>query len=111
MSYIINNILSNEVSTATYLKELNEYDFLVIDEFDERYVFPSEKTEILFGSNLEYILRTRFQNKLPTILCSNTEDIDSVLSSEFSRAFGSLRSRYMDVIYVSGKDFRKEDKR
>ena len=111
MSYIINNILSNEVNTATYLKELNEYDFLVIDEFDERYVFPSEKTEILFGSNLEYILRTRFQNKLPTILCSNTEDIDSVLSSEFSRAFGSLRSRYMDVIYVSGKDFRKEDKR
>jgi DNA replication protein DnaC len=111
MSYIINNILSNDISTASYLKQLNEIDFLAIDEFDERYVFPSEKTEILFGSNLEYILRTRFQNKLPTILCSNTEDIDSVLSSEFSRAFKSLRSKYMDVVYVSGKDFRKEGAR
>ena len=111
MSYIINNILSNDVSTASYLKQLNELDFLVIDEFDERYVFPSEKTEILFGSNLEYILRTRFQNKLPTILCSNTEDIDTVLSYEFSNAFKSLRSRYMDLVYVSGKDFRKEGNR
>lgn len=111
MSYIINNILSSDISTASYLKALNELDFLVIDEFDERYVFPSEKTEILFGSNLEYILRTRFQNKLPTILCSNTEDIDTVLSSEFSNAFKSLRSRYMDLVYVSGKDFRKEGSR
>lgn len=107
MAEVVNNLLSSKVDSAEYLESLLEVDFLVIDEFDARWVFPSEKSERMFGSTLEYILRTRFQNHMPTILCSNTEDIDQVLANDFSRAFSSLRNQYMDVIYVAGKDFRK----
>lgn len=107
MAEVVNSLLSSNVDSATYLERLLEVDFLVIDEFDARWVFPSEKSERMFGSTLEYILRTRFQNHMPTILCSNTEDIDQVLADDFSRSFSSLRNQYMEVIYVAGKDFRK----
>lgn len=107
MSDIINTILSQAVDSNLYLKELMEVDFLVIDEFDLRWVFPSEKAERMFGSTLEHILRNRFQNRMPTVLCSNTVEIDNVLSEDFSRAFESLRNQYIQVIPVSGKDYRK----
>lgn len=107
MSDIVTEIVSGNVNNAKFLNDLVSVDFLVIDEFDKRYIFPSEKAERLFGQNLEYVLRNRFQNYMPTILCSNTQNIDDVLSEDFSRAFSSLRSKYMKVIYVAGKDFRK----
>lgn len=110
MSDIINTVLSQSIDSNQYLKELMEVDFLVIDEFDLRWVFPSEKAEKMFGSTLEHILRNRFQNKMPTILCSNTVEIDNVLSEDFSKAFESLRNQYINLIYVSGKDYRKNGK-
>jgi DNA replication protein DnaC len=106
MAQIVNNLLSSNDNTG-YLEELLEYDVLVIDEFDPRWVFPSEKVERIFGSNLEYILRTRFQNGMPTIVCSNAADIDVVLTNDFAKAFSSLRNMYMKVLVVTGKDFRK----
>lgn len=106
MADIVNMILSTSVDSFAYLRQLASYDFLVIDEFDSRWIFPSEKSEQIFGSSLEYVLRTRFQNHLPTILCSNTEDTDKVLSGYFSKAFSSLRKKYVKVFYVSGKDYR-----
>lgn len=106
MAEIVNNLLSGRDSKG-YLSDLLEYDVLVIDEFDPRWVFPSEKVERIFGSNLEYILRTRFQNGMPTIVCSNAADIDVVLSNDFASAFASLRNMYMTVYVVTGKDFRK----
>jgi DNA replication protein DnaC len=105
MVEIINGVLSKQDSNL--LNELATIDFLMIDEFDPRHVFNSEKVERIFGSTLEYLLRTRFQNKLPTILCSNAADIDDVLSSDFAKAFSSLKSMYLTELYVSGKDFRK----
>jgi DNA replication protein DnaC len=107
MADIVNSILSKQLDTKLYLDRLLEVDVLIIDEFDPRWVFPDEKVERLFGSNLEYILRTRFQNEMPTVLCSNAADLDKVLSSEFARAFSSLRSMYLNEIFVAGKDFRK----
>ena len=107
MADIVNITLSSSVDSFEYIKSLASVDFLAIDEFDSRWIFPSEKSEQIFGSSLEYILRTRFQNHLPTILCSNTEDIDKVLSGYFSKAFSSLREKYLKVFYVSGKDYRK----
>ena len=83
------------------------YDFLVIDEFDSRWIFPSEKAEQMFGSSLEHILRMRFQNGTPTILCSNTPDVDSILCGDFGKAFKSLRSKHMELVYVGGVDFRR----
>jgi len=106
MAEIVNNLLSGR-DTKGYLTDLLEYDVLVIDEFDPCWVFPSEKVERIFGSNLEYILRTRFQNGMPTIVCSNAADIDEVLSNDFAKAFASLRNMYMTVYVVTGKDFRK----
>jgi DNA replication protein DnaC len=110
MAEIVNNTLSPKVDSAEYLEKLINVDILVIDEFDPRWVFPSEKVEKMFGTTLEYILRTRFQNSMPTVLCSNANDIDKVLSNDFARAFSSLRSMYMKVVLVAGKDFRKNGK-
>lgn len=110
MSEIINALTSVRDEETDFLKSLINIDFLVIDEFCRRYIFASEKAEQLFGQNLEYILRTRFQNRMPTILCSNNINIDDVLSEDFAEAFSSLRSKYVEIIYVSGTDFRKLEK-
>ena len=105
MADSISGIISG--NDKKYMNELLKSDFLVIDEFDSRWIFPSDKAEKLFGSNLEHIVRNRFQNKLPTILCSNTKDIDMVLSGDFSKSFKSLRSKYLEVLYVGGRDYRR----
>ena len=76
---IITNIISNnDINTGEYLSTLINVDFLVVDEMDSRWIFPSEKTEQIFGSYMEHILRSRFQNKMPTVLCSNTTDISDI---------------------------------
>lgn len=110
MSDIITKVLNkNDPDT---LKELTEIDFLVIDEFSKRFIFASEKSEQIFGQTMEQILRSRFQNKMPTVICSNNEDIDEVLlaqnSSDFAKAFESLRRKHMTVYYILGNDFRKK---
>jgi DNA replication protein DnaC len=110
MATIINSILSKDVDTSSYIKNLIMCDFLVIDEFDPRWIFPSEKAEQMFGSSLEHILRMRFQNATPTILCSNAPDVDTVLSGKFAKAFKSLRARHLKMICVGGVDFRRRDK-
>lgn len=105
---IITNIISNNsVNTGEYIAKLLNTDFLVIDELDSRWIFPSEKTEQIFGSYMEYILRTRFQNQMPTVMCSNTQNIEDVFSGDFSKSFKSLVGHYVDTIVVAGKDFRK----
>ncbi len=104
---VANMILSDKIDTHQFLKDLIQTDFLVIDEFDPRWIFPSEKSERIFGSSMEHILRSRFHNNLPTILCSNADDVDKILAGEFERTFTSLRSLHADVIYVGGKDFRR----
>ena len=108
MADVVNTILSPSTDTKTYFNILMEKDFLVIDEFDSRWIFPSEKSEQVFGSSLEYILRTRFQNQLPTIICSNNEDIDQILGGYFAKSFKSLRNKYMKTFCVGGKDFRRK---
>lgn len=110
MTEVISKTLSRKTDSNDYLSYLTSVDFLMLDEFDPRHIFNSEKAEKLFGSTLEYVLRARFQNEIPTILCSNAEDIDEVLSSDFGIAFSSLRNMYMNVVCVSGKDFRKNVK-
>lgn len=108
MVEVINQILSGGNSNAT--AELLKYDFLAIDEFDNRWIFPSEKSEQIFGSTMEYILRSRFQNGLPTILATNNAEVDDILTGMHGKAFASLRSQYMETVFLSGKDFRKRTK-
>jgi DNA replication protein DnaC len=108
MAEIINKILSK--TSDGFLTSLCEVDFLAIDEFDNRWIFPSEKSEQIFGSSMEFLLRTRFQGGLPTLLATNNSDLDQILSGSYGRSFSSLRSQYLKTVYVSGKDFRKRTK-
>ena len=106
---IINNIISNSsVNSGEYIESLINIDFLVIDELDSRWIFPSEKTEQIFGLYMEHILRSRFQNSMPTIMCSNTAKISDIFSGDFSKSFKSLVGHYADTIMVPGKDFRSK---
>ena len=109
MADVVANILSREKDTAQYYEELISKDFLVIDEFSSHWIFPSEKSEQIFGSSLEYVLRTRFQNQLPTILCSNDNDVDKIFGGFFARSFKSLRSHHVELFIVGGKDHRREN--
>ena len=104
MSDIIEKVTDND---RDFYNKITNTDFVCIDEYDARWVYPSEKAEQLFGQTMERILRERFQNKMPTILCSNTIELNNVLSGDFSKALDSLFSNYLKVVYVSGKDFRK----
>ena len=108
MTEVISTMLSNQVDSSTFTNELVEVDFLLIDEFDKRYIYGSDKSEQLFGQTMEYILRARFSNQMPTILCSNTTEITGVVSGVFSDALDSLISKHAKVMYVAGKDFRKK---
>lgn len=94
-------------SNYEFLAKISEVDFLCLDEYDARYVFPSDRSEQLFGQTMERLLRERFQNGLPTILCSNTPDLKDVLAGDFGRATESLFAKYMKTFYVKGKDYRK----
>jgi len=104
MSGLVDKILSGEHKPDFFINQ----DFLCIDEYDSRWVFPSEKVERLFSQKLEYILRSRFQNGMPTILCSNTAEIEGVLGGDSKRIMDSLFSYHTEVIFVLGKDYRKK---
>ncbi len=108
MSELIQEIINDH--EGQFIHNILITDFLCIDEYSSRWVFPSEKSEQLFGQNLEYILRTRFQNQLPTIICSNDSNVRDVLAGEFARPLDSLFSQHLEVIGVAGKDFRKGNK-
>jgi len=109
MADVVANILSSEVDTSKYYKNLVGADFLVIDEFSSHWIFPSEKSEQLFGSSLEFVLRTRFQNQLPTILCSNDNDVDDIFGGFFAKSFRSLRNHHIELYVVGGIDYRRKD--
>jgi DNA replication protein DnaC len=87
-------------------RELMGADFLVIDEFDPRFM-QTETTADLFGKMLEHIFRTRSQNKLPTIFCTNSPNPVESFSGSIKHSIDSLMSQ-VRVIPVLGKDFRKQ---
>lgn len=93
-------------SSYIYRNMIKKVDFIVIDEVDRRF-FPSTASQELYGNHFENILRTRVQNKLPTILCTNSEDISQIFEGEFESSFASLRSQFIKVIKAGGKDARK----
>jgi len=109
MADVVASILSAEVDTSKYYKKLVGADFLVIDEFSSHWIFPSEKSEQIFGSSLEFVLRTRFQNQLPTILCSNDSDVDEIFGGFFAKSFKSLRNHHVELYVVGGKDYRRRN--
>lgn len=87
---------------------LNTIDFLVLDEFDNRFM-ATETASDLYGRTLESIFRTRSQNKLPTIMCTNSPNISEIFSGPLKESLNSLMSAYLKIIPVFGQDFRKKE--
>lgn len=89
-------------------KELLTIDFLILDEFDPRYI-GSDASADFFGRMIEELFRCRLQNCLPTIFCSNSSDPLEGFKGEIKKALKSLMYQ-VEIIPLAGKDFRKEKK-
>jgi DNA replication protein DnaC len=85
---------------------LKSADFLVVDEVDQRF-FPSPGSRELYGNHFENIIRMRTQNRLPTVMCTNSEDISQIFGGEFEKSFASLRAQFVIVLRAGGKDARQ----
>lgn len=87
-------------------RELALVDFLVIDEFDSRFM-PSENAADLYARSLENVFRTRSSNKLPTLMCTNSPNIIKSLNGSLKDSIESLMKGYLEMFPVLGDDFRK----
>lgn len=85
-------------------KELMQIDFLVIDEFDSRWM-SGEKGVDFFGRTLEDIFRSRLQNKLPTFMCTNSPNPVDSFTGSLKKSIGSLMKK-MEIVPVLGSDYR-----
>lgn len=89
-------------------RELAMVDFLVIDEFDPRFM-PSENAADLYARSLEGVFRTRGSNKMPTLMASNSPNPVESFKGQLKDSIDSLMKGYMKVFTVApGKDFRKD---
>jgi DNA replication protein DnaC len=88
-------------------RELVLVDFLVIDEFDSRFM-PSENAADLYARSLESIFRARSQNKQPTLMCTNSPNVVESFSGPLRASISSLMSGYLKVFPVLGEDIRKK---
>jgi DNA replication protein DnaC len=87
-------------------RELVLVDFLVIDEFDPRFM-ATENAADLYARSLEGVFRTRSANKLPTLMCTNSPNVVESFSGPLRASIGSLMKGYMHVFPVLGEDIRK----
>lgn len=103
------NILTQASNEEKYLsrRELILVDFLVIDEFDQRFM-PSETAADLYARNLENVFRTRSQNKLPTLMCTNSPNVIESFTGSLKVALNSLIKGYLEIFPIFGEDFRKK---
>lgn len=88
-------------------RELMMVEFLVIDELDQRFI-ASENAADLYARQLENIVRTRRQNKLPTFICTNSPNITEVFTGALKESIQSIFSGYIEMFIVFGNDFRKD---
>lgn len=105
------HVLTKAPPQEVYLarKELIQLDFLCIDEFDNRFM-ATENAADLFARTLESIFRTRSQNKMPTLMCTNSPNILNAFNGPLKESIDSLLNGYMRQIIVFGDDFRKNQK-
>jgi len=89
-------------------QKLLEVDFLVVDELDPRYIHTQFQADF-FGALLENIFRTRTQNKLPTIFCTNSPNPIEAFSGNIKKSIESLFSR-VKTLAILGPDFRQQQK-
>jgi DNA replication protein DnaC len=94
----------------TFRSAVKNFDFFVIDEVDQRF-FPSRGSMELYGNHFENMLRSRAQNKMPTIICTNSQDPSQIFDGEFQNSFESLGSQFVKVLHAGGKDARKGEEK
>jgi DNA replication protein DnaC len=102
------SVLTSGSGEDKYLsrRELVLVDFLVIDEFDSRFM-PTENAADLYARSLESVFRTRSQNKLPTIMCTNSPNVLESFKGPLRDSIGSLVNGYLKMFVVSpGVDMR-----
>lgn len=106
LSDIVNVLISSSSSEKTIaFRELKMVDFLVIDEFDSRFI-QSDKAADLYAQTLESIFRARIQNKLPTLMCTNSPNILESFHGPLKDSIESLTTGYLKTVVVMGEDFR-----
>lgn len=88
-------------------RELRLVDFLVIDEFDPRFM-ASENAADLYARSLEGVFRTRSANRLPTLMCTNSPNVIESFHGPLKASIGSLMKGYTKIFPVLGEDIRKQ---
>lgn len=89
-------------------QELIKVDFLVIDEFDPRFM-ASDNAADLYARSLEGVFRTRGQNKLPTLMCTNSPNVVKSFHGPLQASISSLMKGYVKEFPVFGDDYRKRE--
>ena len=79
-------------------------DFLVIDEFDDRFILSNSASD-LYISILETVLRTRLQNKLPIFLSTNSPNILKSINGTLQTSLESLFNK-IEQHSIFGADLR-----
>jgi DNA replication protein DnaC len=88
-------------------RELVMIDFLAIDEFDPRFM-PSDNAADLYARTLESVFRTRSQNKLPTLMSTNSPNVVESFNGPMKASIDSLMKGYLKIFPVFGDDIRKK---
>lgn len=87
-------------------RELVLVDFLVIDEFDPRFM-ATENAADLYARSLEGVFRARSANKLPTLMCTNSPNVVESFHGSLKASINSLMKGYTKVFPVLGEDIRQ----
>lgn len=87
-------------------RELVLVDFLVIDEFDPRFM-ASDNAADLYARSLEGVFRARSANKLPTLMCTNSPNVVESFHGSLKASINSLMKGYTKVFPVLGEDIRQ----
>jgi hypothetical protein len=88
-------------------KELLTVDFLVIDEFDPRYMATDAASDF-YGRVLEDIIRNRSQNKLPLFMCTNSPNPVMSFNGSLQQSIKSLMN-YVELVPALGSDYRPKE--
>ena len=90
-------------------RELVLVDFLVIDEFDPRFM-ATENAADLYARSLEGVFRARSSNKQPTLMCTNSPNVVEAFHGPMKASIDSLMKGYIKIFPVIGEDIRKKAK-
>lgn len=88
-------------------RELVLVDFLVIDEFDPRFM-ASDNAADLYARSLEGVFRARSSNKLPTLMCTNSPNVVESFHGPLKASINSLMKGYTKIFPVLGEDIRQK---